>query len=54
MNPDQPETISSLKKHHLDPKIDDFQMKNYGAKHSPSSLRLNRPPAHSGGPRASA
>ena len=28
MNPDQPKTISSLKKHHLDPKIDDFQMKN--------------------------
>ena len=28
MNPDQPETISSLKKHHFDPKIDDFQMKN--------------------------
>ena len=28
MNPDQPETISSLKKHHLDLKIDDFKMKN--------------------------
>ena len=52
MIPGEHGTISGPKKHHFDAKNDDFEIKNHGAKHSPSSSLLDRPSADSRGPRA--